>query len=64
MPRIGNERVIDIRGSVLHKTEKAFRFRPEDSDEACWLPMSQCEWYPEDETMVIPEWLATEKGLI
>jgi len=56
--------VIDIRGFVRGETEKAWRFAPEDSEEQVWLPKSQVEWYPEDETMVIPEWLAQEKGLI
>ena len=62
MPR--ERQVIDIRGVVRGETEKAYRFAPEDSDEQVWLPKSQVEWYEEDQTMVIPEWLAQEKGLI
>jgi len=62
MPR--GRQVIDIRGVVRGETEKAYRFAPEDSDEQVWLPKSQVEWYEEDQTMVIPEWLAQEKGLI
>jgi hypothetical protein len=60
-------RVVDIRGFVRGETEKAWRFQPEDIEVGAghvWLPKSQCEWYEEDQTMVIPEWLAKEKELI
>jgi len=61
MPR---NQLVDLVGVVYAETEKAFRFKPEDSDEPVWLPKSQVEWDETDSTMTIPEWLATEKGLI
>jgi hypothetical protein len=63
MPR--EREVVDIRGFVRGETEKAWRFQAEDMETGhVWLPKSQCEWYPEDSTMVMPEWLAKEKELI
>ena len=29
-----------------------------------WLPRSQVEVYPDDEIVVVPEWLAIEKELV
>ena len=54
----------DIAGELVapFETEKAWRFY--DGNKLCWLPKSQCEWDPDSNVMVVPEWLAKEKGLI
>lgn len=57
----GNQ-LIDIAGEVKGETEKAYRFY--DGKETVWLPKSQVEWYEDEGTMTMPEWLALEKGLI
>jgi hypothetical protein len=50
-------------GEVLHETDKAFLFRPADSEEKVWLPKSQCMWMSSDDYMLIPRWLAEAKDL-
>jgi hypothetical protein len=54
--------LVDVAGEVRGETDKAFRFF--DGAKGVWLPKSQCEWDADDRTMAVPEWLATEKGLI
>lgn len=54
--------LVDIAGSILRDTDKAFHFN--DGSKAVWLPKSQCEWDQDSETMTMPIWLAKEKGLI
>jgi hypothetical protein len=54
--------LVDVAGEVRGETDKAFRFF--DGAKEVWLPKSQCEWDADDRTMAVPEWLATEKGLI
>lgn len=61
-PRRPNSALVDISGEVRGETEKAYRFY--DGRELCWLPKSQVEWDEDSGTMVCPEWLAKEKGLI
>lgn len=59
---------IDIDGAIEARTEKAVLFHTGDKSEAVWLPKSLIKI---EETGVggiftvsMPEWLATEKGLI
>lgn len=61
------------KGTIIRETEKAFLFDPDTSQDAVWLPRSQCTWVPDsdesDQTlgsggwMMVPDWLAREKGL-
>lgn len=57
---------IDV--EVTMRTEKAVLVRTGDKSKAVWLPLSQVELHPTGiggiETVVLPEWLATEKGLV
>lgn len=58
-------RLVDIACEVIAETDKAFRI--DDGDTRCWVPKSQVEWHEEKNgfgTMVMPENLAQEKGLI
>lgn len=54
--------LVDIAGEIEGETDKAFRFN--DGTRTVWLPKSMCQWDPDDRTMALPEWLATEKGLV
>lgn len=54
--------LVDISGEIHGETANAYRFY--DGAHTVWLPKSQCEWDQDDKTMAMPEWLATEKGLI
>lgn len=54
--------LVDIAGEIRGETEAAFRFH--DGTRTVWLPKSQCEWDADAKTMVMPEWLATERELI
>ncbi|PWE26688.1 hypothetical protein C4N9_20725 [Pararhodobacter marinus] len=57
---------IDV--EVTHRTEKAVLVHTGDKEKSVWLPLSQVELHdtgiPGIEAVVLPEWLATEKGLI
>ena len=60
--------IIDIDGAIEARTDKAVLFHTGNKEEAAWLPLSQIEV---DETgiagivtVTLPEWLATDKGLI
>lgn len=54
-------RLCDIAAEVKRETEKAWLIF--DGAKEVWLPKSQAEHNP-DGTFTMPEWLATEKGLI
>lgn len=60
--------VIDIDGAIEARTDKAVLFHTGNKSEAAWLPLSQIEidetGIPGIVTVTLPEWLATEKGLI
>lgn len=48
-------------------TEFAFHFYDGGPGKPVWLPKSQVEWHLKKDnqgTMVIPKWLAIDKGLI
>lgn len=59
---------IDIDGAIEARTEKAVLFHTGDKSEAVWLPKRQIEicdtGIPGIYTVSMPEWLATNKGLI
>jgi prepilin-type processing-associated H-X9-DG protein len=57
-----SSRLVDIAGQIRHRTKAGVLFY--DGAVEVWLPRSQVEWHEEDGVMVMPEWLATEKGLI
>jgi hypothetical protein len=54
--------VIEIAGELRGETANAWRFY--DGAATVWLPKSQVEWDADAKTMTVPEWLATEKGLV
>ena len=70
MPRT-QTRLVDIEGELIppYDTEKGWHFY--DGSVKVWLPKSQVEWHPKTQkagdyegTMVIPRWLAVDKGLV
>ena len=60
--------IIDIDGAIEARTARAVLFHTGDKSEAVWLPKSQieiCETaFDGIFTVSMPEWLATDKGLI
>lgn len=60
--------IIDIDGAIEARTGKAVLFHTGNKSEAAWLPLSQIEvdetGVPGIVTVTLPEWLATDKGLI
>lgn len=59
--------LVDIEGELKGETEKAFKFY--DGGVTEWLPKSQVEWHGKPPTffhgtMVMPMWLAKEKGFV
>lgn len=73
MPRTeGRSDRESFKGSVIRETEKAFLFDPDEAGAeigTVWLPKSQCSWHPDEGEanggwMLIPDWLAKEKGLL
>jgi hypothetical protein len=61
--------LIDIDVQLLHETEKAVLVTDTVPEKAVWLPRSKIEIeqsaaFPGIHTVTLPEWLATEKGLI
>lgn len=64
----GKSDLIDVTMQLHHETEKAVLVSDDgDKDRAVWLPLSQCEIERKAKGIVVvtlPEWLATEKGLV
>jgi hypothetical protein len=61
--------LIDVAVEVVRETEKAFQVSEDGGKTLVWLPKSQVEWHQDKPgkmvgTMVMPEWLAKDKGLI
>lgn len=52
--------LVDVAGSVKRETEKAWLI--DFGDAEVWVPKSQVEIA--DNTVTMPEWLATKHGLI
>lgn len=64
--------LVDIEGELVppYDTEKAYHFDFGGTKPA-WLPKSQVEWHPTPRegyrylgTMVVPRWLAEDKGMV
>ena len=57
---------VEVTVEILRESEKAYQVT--DGDTICWLPRSQVKDMEflrgTTHEMLIPEWLATEKGLI
>ena len=65
-PFSNDKSIIEIAGRTLRDTAAAIRF-DHGAAIAVWLPKSQLEDWPdvgEDGELLIPEWLASEKGMI
>lgn len=60
--------LIDLTMQLHHETPKALLVSDDgDKDKAVWLPLSQIEIERKSDGIVIvtlPEWLATDKGLV
>lgn len=60
--------LVEVDVEVAHRTEKAVLVHTGNKEEAAWLPLSQIELHASGvagiETVVLPEWLAQDKGLI
>ena len=57
---------IELTGTIKAKTEKALLFNDGWGVEV-WIPLSQIEDQDEEKgavTIIIPEWLAIDKGLV
>lgn len=53
---------VEVDCEVVGETELAWEI--DDGDTEVWLPKSQTEWLDDEGIMMMPEWLALEKGLI
>lgn len=68
MPRRGDE-LIEFQGRVEASTGKAWKFKSDFMDEAIWVPKSQSEWEPDDDsdeptgTMKIKEWFVDKNSI-
>lgn len=59
--------IIDLTVDLHHETDRAVLVSDTgDKEDAVWLPLSQIEIEPDGGTHVVslPEWLASEKGLV
>jgi hypothetical protein len=58
----------ELDGAIEARTTSAVLFHTGDKSEAAWLPLSQIEIHETGiggiVTVVLPEWLAIEKGLV
>lgn len=63
-------RVVDIEVTYETRTDMAICFRPEELVEVMWVPRSLAEMDPPNAsrgdivTITVPEWWATQEGLI
>ena len=60
---------IELTGITVSATQLAMLFRDDDTGKEVWLPFSKIEDMdasPSSDkvTITVPEWLATEKGLL
>lgn len=59
--------LIDVAVQLHHESQKAWLVSDDgDRDNAIWIPKSQAELEPKGKAhiLTLPEWLATEKGLV
>jgi hypothetical protein len=54
---------IELEGHVSNRTDKAVLFWVEKLDEEVWFPLSQCELDSDENTLLVPLWLARQRGL-
>jgi hypothetical protein len=62
---MGKQNIIEIDGTTIRETEAAILFNDGELEE--WLPKSQLEDWPDvggTGAVVMPEWLAKDKGFI
>lgn len=63
-----SERLTDVSVMLHHETEKAILVSDDgEKSKAIWLPKSQVEFVHKQRGMIevtLPEWLATDKGLV
>jgi hypothetical protein len=57
----GRSDIVDIACEIRAQTDRAIQIY--DGTVTVWLPLSQVE-IGDDGTVAMPEWLATEKGLL
>ena len=55
---------IDFDGYVVHRTDAAVLFFVKEADEEIWFPLSQVQVDDGDTSILVPLWLARERGLI
>ena len=58
----GNEPVVIPYFGYVRETEKAWLLEMEDH-EMHWFPKSRCALDIDDKTIIVPSWLAIEKGV-
>lgn len=60
--------ITDIRGQIHARTDRAILFSDDgDREKAVWLPLAHVEVEMHTHgvaTVTMPEWLATERGLV
>ena len=59
--------LVDVEVIIVHQTAKAVLVKPDEEADGVWLPLSQCEVYGGSGSVgevTLPDWLATDKGLI
>ena len=59
----GKSDLVDNDCTIVGETDKAYRIDA-GGERPVWVPKSMCEWDASDKTMAMPQWLATDKGLI
>ena len=65
-----NHDIVEVSCSVVKETPAAYLIdagltkADKVTPAYVWVPKSECEWDDGDKTMQMPEWLATDKGLI
>jgi len=58
----GRSDLIDIACELLHETDKAYLISEDGGETKIWVPKSMSEF--DHGILTLPEWLATEKGLL
>lgn len=68
--RVTDNNIIEIEGELVKPFETEFAFHFYDGSTKAWLPKSQVDWHPSPRegypnlgTMILPQWLANEKGI-
>lgn len=59
--------LVDVEVIIVHQTDKAVLVKSDEEADGVWLPLSQCEVDAEPGSVgevTLPDWLATERGLV